>query len=308
MSHKPSAAHGGLNPSPTPFAELNALLVDLVGGLRELLGDNLVGAYLQGSFALGDFDQASDVDFIVVTRRDLTEAELPALTAMHAALFDRPGRWTKHLEGSYAPQTVIRRLSLEPRDPPDAPPRRADWADPGTGGRPPRCYPLLFLGNTSRALVRSEHDNSQVVRWILREKGVRLVGPSPRSLIDPVTPASLRAEVGEVMAFIAGAAAADPDQLRVQWLQRFYALIMARMLQSLETGTVQSKRAAATWAAQALPPRWRGLVEDAWTGRADLPRGDAAVSGQAPAAADPVAIAETLAFIDFALERAADGR
>ena len=307
MSYDSTTAPGGLDPSPTPYPELNALLGDLVRGVHDLLGGNLVGAYLQGSFAVGDFDEMSDVDFIVATRRDLTEAELPALRTMHAGLHDRPGHWSKHLEGSYAPQDVLRRLTAEPRDPPDAPPRPADWADPGAGGRAARYYPFLFLGNTHRDLVRSEHDNSQVVRWILREKGVRLWGPHPRTLIDSVTPAALRAEIGELLRFIAGAVEADPDQLKVQWLQRFFALITARMLQSLATGAVRSKREAVTWAAQTLDPRWRALVEDAWTGRADLPRGEAAVAGSAPASADPAMIAETRAFIDYALQRAGDG-
>ena len=51
---------------PTPFSDLNAVLAVLVDGVRERLGDNFIGAYLQGSFAVGDADQHSDCDFIVV--------------------------------------------------------------------------------------------------------------------------------------------------------------------------------------------------------------------------------------------------
>ena len=35
----------------TPFDDLNQLLVELVAGAKEVLGDSLCGAYLQGSFA-----------------------------------------------------------------------------------------------------------------------------------------------------------------------------------------------------------------------------------------------------------------
>src|SRR5438874_13306026 len=52
----------------TPFDDLNQLLVELVAGAKEALGDSFCGAYLQGSFAVGDADAHSDVDFIVVTR------------------------------------------------------------------------------------------------------------------------------------------------------------------------------------------------------------------------------------------------
>ena len=47
----------------TPYADLDDLLDELLGHWRRILGDNLVGAYLQGSFALGAGDLHSDCDF-----------------------------------------------------------------------------------------------------------------------------------------------------------------------------------------------------------------------------------------------------
>src|SRR5688572_8035248 len=61
--------------TPTPYAELNLVLDHLLAGVRAALGENLVGAYLQGSFAVGDFTPWSDCDFIVVTGEDLRPAE-----------------------------------------------------------------------------------------------------------------------------------------------------------------------------------------------------------------------------------------
>src|SRR5215208_2470942 len=58
---------GGAAPPPTPFAELNELLGELVARVAAILGDNFVGAYLTGSFALGAADLHSDCDFLVVT-------------------------------------------------------------------------------------------------------------------------------------------------------------------------------------------------------------------------------------------------
>ncbi|HEY1878917.1 MAG TPA: hypothetical protein VGG68_03185 [Caulobacteraceae bacterium] len=42
---------------PTPFADLNAVLAHWLSEVRRVLGDNFVGAYLQGSFAVGDADK-----------------------------------------------------------------------------------------------------------------------------------------------------------------------------------------------------------------------------------------------------------
>src|SRR5262245_25029031 len=104
---------------PTPYPELNAVLAHLLGEVRALLGDNFIGAYLQGSFAVGDHTEGSDCDFIVVARRDITPKELPAFQAMHAAIHELPHpRWRNALEGSYAPAAILRRWTMEPRDPP----------------------------------------------------------------------------------------------------------------------------------------------------------------------------------------------
>src|SRR5579862_2913059 len=97
---------------PTPFAGLNAVLAHLTDKSGEILGDNLIGLYLQGSFAVGDADEMSDCDFMAVIARDLTSEERDALQAMHAAIHDLPHEpWRGRLEGSYAPAAIIRRLT-----------------------------------------------------------------------------------------------------------------------------------------------------------------------------------------------------
>ena len=290
QSHDPRAAAR----QPTPFAELNAVLDHFLTGVRELLGDNFVGAYLQGSFAVGDATEFSDCDFIVVTRRDLAPDEIPALDAFHAAIHERPETYWRHaLEGSYVPAAILRRWSDDPRDPPGEP-RGPDWADPGTSGTPPRGYPFWYLDHGARTLVRSEHDNTQVVRWCLREKGVVLAGPPPRELIDPVPAAALRAEVRATMDLCLSVNL-EPMAL-VAW-QAFWVGLYCRMLHTLATGAVHSKKAGFAWASHALDPQWRGLIERA----AAVRKGDTAQSGRP---ADPADVAATRAFVRYAIEHA----
>jgi len=40
--------------SPTSDLDLNAVLEEFVTSLHSVLGENVIGAYLQGSFAVGD--------------------------------------------------------------------------------------------------------------------------------------------------------------------------------------------------------------------------------------------------------------
>ncbi len=71
----------------TQFPELNWVLRRLVQGVHKNLGGNLAAVYLQGSFALGDADEYSDVDFPVLTNGEITDDQQRALQQMHADLY-----------------------------------------------------------------------------------------------------------------------------------------------------------------------------------------------------------------------------
>lgn len=267
-------SRSGAPAGATPYAELNGVLDELVRRVAEAAGDNFVGAYLQGSFALGDFDEASDVDFVIALKRDLTEAELSTFQGLHGAIFDLPVRWAQHLEGSYFPLDVLRRAG-------DGPP-----------------VPLAYLDNGARALVRHAHCNTRVVRWSLREKGVVLAGPPPAELVDPVEPEALKAEVRALIRGEFPSWLAKPARMDKNWLQAFWVTLCCRMLQTLETGEIGSKKAATAWAVAHLEHRWHGLVERAWRmGREPLAR--------RLEPADRAEVAQTLAFMRHTTSRAA---
>ncbi len=296
------AAADDLSLDEIPFSELRTVLAALRDGVREVLGENLVGLYLQGSFALGDGDAYSDLDFVVVTHEDVDSVVERALNEMHGRLHDRPETWAQHLEGSYAPLPVIRR----PPGAPDAPQfaRPHGWRDPSIAGGPPaRGYPFLFLGNGTRTLVRSEHDDTNVVRWILREHGIALHGPPAADLIDPVEPAALAADVRQTATSFGNALLSGELTLEPLHLQCFTVLFYCRVLQSLATGRIPSKPEAMRWAFAELGPRWAPLIEDAWQRRADYPRGRGAPVLHEALHPSDAAVAETLAFVRFALDR-----
>jgi len=266
--------------NPTPYPNLNGLLGELVGKVSAALGSSLVGAYLQGSLAVGDFDQLSDIDFVVVTETDLTSDQVDALNRVHEEIYAlrgkyapdcpcplgpaSPDRWETSLEGSYFPRGVLR---------------------PWTG-----TSPLWYLDNGATRLERNDHDNNLVARWALRERGVVLCGPSPASLVDPVDPYELRREVLEDMQFIVA------DFADSFWNSRFgqpYAVLnFCRMLMTMATAEIHSKKAGVAWALGALDSRWSPLVERAWAARG---------KGHVSEAADPAEYAETILFIEAAL-------
>jgi hypothetical protein len=226
----------------TPFDDLNQLLVELVAGAKEVLGDSFCGAYLQGSFAVGDADAHSDVDFIVVTKDDVTPEQQAELQALHQTLYALPTSWAQHLEGSYIPRKVLRRLDPERRR-------------------------LLYLDNGATEFTLDSHDNTAVVRWLLRERGIVLAGPDPRELVDPITADDLRAEMhwalGLWQTWFQTVGSINRRGLAVAVLSH------ARMLHTLAIGEVSSKRAAGEWALHALGPEWVPLIRWALEDRPD---------------------------------------
>ena len=79
-------------------AKVSALLADLTAQLPVVLGRNLVGIYLYGSVTLAAFNpKRSDVDCIVVTRRDLSEAQFRKVDAWLAQTA-KSNPWTTRLQ------------------------------------------------------------------------------------------------------------------------------------------------------------------------------------------------------------------
>jgi len=245
---------------------LEALLDELVQGVRELLGDRFVGAYLQGSFATGEADEWSDVDFVVVTT-EMIEPQL--VQPLHEELYAKPTPWAQHLEGSYIPAPLLRRVD-------------------------PSRTPLPFLDNGSSRLVWDPHCNTAVVRSILREHGIALAGPDPRELVDPVSPDDLRAEARIALADYVEWAL-EPAAMTA-WKQTYLVYTLCRILRTLEHGDVRSKRASCEWALATLDERWHGLIERALVDRPEPWR-------RVRERADPALERETRAFADAVSRR-----
>jgi hypothetical protein len=227
---------------PTPYPELNSVLADLVTSVQIALADSFVGAYLQGSFAVGDFDDHSDVDFIIAVRDELSDDQVAALQAIHKRVYSLGSEWARHLEGSYYPVAILR-----------------DYHQRGK--------PLWYLDHGSQSLVRSDHCNTLVVRSTLREHGIVLAGPSSATLVDLVPVDALRREIRHTIRDWGQQILDHPDRYRNRFYQCFIVLSYCRMLHDLVEGRPGSKRAGAAWAKATLDPVWSGLIDRAWGGR-----------------------------------------
>jgi predicted nucleotidyltransferase len=248
---------------------LAEVLDRLVAGARDALGENFVGAYQVGSFALGAGDAASDVDFLVATRRT---PDVEPLAELHRTLPDLGG-WAAHLEGSYAPLAELRRTTANA------------W---------------LYVDNGHRTVQWSRHDNTPVVRWVAREHGITLAGPPPRDLIDAVTAEELRADALVTLRRWDEDLRDHPDQFGNLLAQQQHVLGLCRLLHRREQGVVLAKPAAAQ-SVIARDPQWKDLVERALDGRR-------LGWGRATAETPAQVVAETVRFHQWVMSRhATDG-
>ena len=230
-----------------PYPKLREVLNIFVAEVQAELADNLVGIYLVGSLASGDFDLDSDVDFLVVINTELTATNEIHLQAIQRQIYALNCYPAQHLEGSY-----ITLVDLN------------DWNTVGE-------KELYYFDNGSTAFEYSVHDNNWHVRWILRERGLSLIGPAQETFLSPIPTSELLGEMKTSMRQIRSAFAAAISQplnfLNSQFGQSFVVLTYCRMLHTLYTGEVQSKKAGAQWAEQSVAPEWRELIDRAWHDR-----------------------------------------
>ena len=255
---------------PTPYPDLNAVLRELVESIQAILGKNFVAACLQGSFAIGDFDEHSDVDFTIALEQELSPKQVDALQVMHGRIYDLDCPWAQHLEGSYFPREVLMQI-------------------------PQRGKQLWYLDNGSRSLIQSEHCNTLVVRWTVRERGIALAGPDPATLVDPIPVEALRQEILETIHNWGHQILAEPERYNNRFYQSFIVLSYCRMLHDLQAGSIGSKRTGAEWAKANLDTSWAGLIDRTWAGRPNPER-----SVRQPA--DPQDFQSTLAFVGYCIE------
>nr|BBH87537.1 hypothetical protein KTC_22880 [Thermosporothrix sp. COM3] len=258
-----------MNTTPTPYADVNAVLNELATQLQALLGSHFCGMYLYGSLALGDFDpQQSDIDFLVVTDAELPDELIEELKAFHERFARSGSPWAENIEAAYVPCEALRHTE----------PTEARY--PQVEKEFPFLLAPLEIGWSFQ-------------RHTLYTCGVRVAGPEPRELFEPVAPEDLRRAAAAIVNLWLGEIHSPEwlDWARSRKNQAFVVLTLCRVLYVLETAQIASKPQAAHWAQAHLGERWSGLIERSLAGKyakEDAPEED---------------LQETLALIQYMAEQ-----
>lgn len=207
--------------------------------LREVLGDNAVGAYLHGSAVLGGLRPHSDLDILAVchrtttreTRRQLVEGLLAISSGWPAAAPLRP-----------IELTLVASVEIRPwRFPPSIELQFGEWyrKDLENGLEPwDRVYP--DLAPLIAMALQGNHP---------------LFGPPPADVFEPVPHADLVRAIADDLGILIPGLHEDET--------RFAVLTFARIWMTVTTGEFATKDEAAAWALSRLPPEHRPVLERA---------------------------------------------
>jgi len=222
--------------------ELPDVVRDVCGSHLALLDDRvpglLDGLYLHGSLGFdGEFHGGSDIDFVAVTCRRPTEAEVEVLRGVHPEI---GRRWPEpHHDGFYV---TADDLAGSPDVVPEGPGVLHQWFDVGT------------------------HCDIKHITWReLRDHGITLRGKDTRDLDiwsdDAALHDSTRENLGTFWRSQLEAMEHHPREASLPQAAEWGALGAPRLVHLLVTGRPTSKSGAGRWAREAYPDH-REIVEE----------------------------------------------
>lgn len=203
----------------------------LLALVRDVLGPDVVGAYLHGSAVLGGLRPRSDIDVLVVSRRRTTRDEKRRLVDCLLVLSRAP----RPIE-----LTIVVESELRPwRYPPSFDFQYGDW-----------LRPQFESGNIEPWATTTNPDLASLITMVLLGNET-LAGPPPGEVFDPVPRDDyIRAIVGGIDALLGDL---DTDTRNV-------ILTLARIWSTVATDVIRSKDDAADWALGRLPEEHRAVL------------------------------------------------
>jgi len=218
-----------------------------------------------GSLVTGDFDyDSSDIDLIAATTTELDEEEIERLKRMHQDIALQEKVWDDRIEVGY--------ISVE-------------------NLKKSQSHFQIALISPGEPFHVTKADSAWIInRYVLRKKGITLFGPSPETLIDPISQEELMHAMQEFIRewrdWIENTAV-----MRRREYQAYVILTICRALYTCRLGKFVSKKQAALWAEKELP-EWSSLIRRALVWRNAWK--DEHVDHD-------VALPETMRFVHFAL-------
>lgn len=207
--------------------------------LNKQLPDQVVGFYLVGSLALGEFNESfSDIDFVAILNKQTTSKEIEALRSIHRTITKKHSRW--EMSGSYIlPQ---------------------DLGKPTDEIGPHPHYHEGILHPNGRS------DLNLVTWWELKNHGITVLGEAPNKLSFTVNWDLLVTRMRENLNSYWASWTKRPDRvLRMysDWGVQWAVTGVLRQFYTFRENSITTKVGAGEYALGCLPVHWHKLIQEA---------------------------------------------
>jgi len=214
---------------------VDELLAELVSGIHDVLGDDLVGVYLYGSYVSGGFDpEVSDLDLVSVISSAVEGIDIAALDRVHSGFVSRHPEWNDRVEVVYVGLVALRSYRTS-------------------------AGPLAVISPGEAFHFRSEPPAEWVQNWYLvRETGVALYGPPPATIVPPIAWAEFEAAAVRYAGEVSHQDLGDASPGAIAYA----VLTLCRAARTVQEQVHGSKQEGAAWAKEAMP-EWARLIDEA---------------------------------------------
>lgn len=224
--------------SLTPYPHINLLIESISSHIKFVLGDKLVGLYLEGSLILGDFDPSvSDIDLLAALSSEVSDTEFTQLQEMYANFSKEYPEWHDRIETCFITVKALGKVKTETS--------RIINISPG------------------EPLNRRESSIEWIVNWyVSRQKSIAIFGPDITTLIEPISDSE----------FVQGVRYLTPSwknyihDMKTKGSQAYAILTLCRALYAVTNGEQVSKKKAGIWVQQQFP-EYEELVDKAFEWR-----------------------------------------
>ncbi|MBT2641543.1 DUF4111 domain-containing protein [Bacillus sp. ISL-41] len=225
------------------------VIKDYINLLNDHLPGTIEGVYIHGSLALDAYiDDSSDIDFITLINRQLTEGDSEALSYIHKTIENKYKK--PEMDGVYALREDIGKLHKSSDD--------------------HKEYPYY---NNGKLAFGDYFNFNPITWWVLKSKGKKVFGPEIADFNIDTQPQELTSYVVENMNFYwsnrTQMAEASIDQLvklpsseidlEIEWT----VLGLLRQFYTIKENDIISKLDAGEYGIKQLPVEWHNIIREA---------------------------------------------
>jgi len=215
--------------------EANTILEDFVSMLEPALGEMLIGVYLYGSLATGDFNESqSDIDLLIVIRNIIDGKTLDLLTSFHKSFNEKHPEWQKRIDVAYVEKNAL-------------------WAFQT------KSYKSI-ISNGNGLLEIVDSPKYYLIDWYkAQETGVPLFGPNVSEVMPHISATEFKQAIHD---YLHTNLEKDARESEKRGQQAYVILTGCRSLYAYKFAKHISKTSGAEWAIDQYP-QWRNLIQKA---------------------------------------------